>query len=305
MQEDEPSSYHVPLVSYVTAQGLYSGHAVAIAAFDRPASEFVARLPLRVEGAPSDERPAPPRDVQRMDIAWRYQNSMRPGSHVIAAGIPGFACEFDLSQTAVLPKTAAVSCVGRGVSGSIEEVLAQLESHLKMAAQRKLLSRIVVHGLSAAFLDRWTDAAVEVSRFLSRVRAFTRVFGAVAVVSCAKDIPHRTASMSCDALLQIDSFGGRGAGVAGLGKEWLGVLIVHKTFRDRRGLSLRGRGDVWVFKRGRRKYVMERATAAPDDEEISAGHDKNGSGASHEHADIGTHPGVLCNTKPSSSGFDF
>lgn len=314
--EDEPSTYHVPLCSYVTAQGIHSGHAVAVASFDRPAEELVNNLPAHVERNMPSDGPTPRtsderRNVAQMEIAWRYQKNADPSLHIVSGeGMRSFAFDFDLSQTAELPKNAAVSRIGRGVSSSMDEVIEHLHAHLKMAAKRKLLSRIVVHGLSTSFVEDGKNPTLAVSKFLSRIRGFTRIFGAVAVVSCTKDIPHRTASVASDALVRIDSFGGRGAGIAGLGKEWLGVLIVNKTFRESRGLSLRGKGDVWVFKRGRRKYVMERATAAPDDEDMSTavleGKGKSVSNeSSAKKAGEGMQAGMLCGAKTSTSGFEF
>jgi hypothetical protein len=71
-----------------------------------------------------------------------------------------------------------------------------------------------------------------------------------------------------DVVLALDTFGGKGAGVVGLGSEWLGVMTVDKPFRPLGMFKSVPIGTgVWVFKRGRRKYVIEPAATAPDVED--------------------------------------
>lgn len=312
--EDEPTAYHLPLCSYVVAQGIQAGHSVAVASFDTPAEQLLKNLPACVKKQPGDTGragiPLEQRNVTEMKIAWRYQKSADPTTHIVSGDTSrSFAYDFDLSETSDLPQNAAISCLGRGVSASLDALLGQLYSHLEKSARRNLLSRIVIHGLSLAYSGDSRNPADAVARFLCRVRALTRFFGAVAVVSCTEDVSYRAALISSDAAVKIDSFGGRGAGVAGLGKEWLGVLIVKKSYRDGRSPSLKGKGDVWVFKRGRRKYVMERATAAPDEEENGRPvpnkevHLPNRSASSTAHDAVGSNH--LCGTRPDGSGIDF
>lgn len=312
--EDEPSAYHIPLLSYVTAQGIEAGHAVAIVAFDIPADDIVDCLPARAARQLPAERSGGVRGIERrgaprMDIAWRYQKNADPSTHLVSGdGGRSFAYDFDLSQNMEIPNTAAVSRIGYGISRSLDEVLEHLQAHLDKAARLKLLSRIVIHGLSPTVAEGKDDIPEVIPRFLGRVRAFTRIYGAVAVVSCARGLPERTASIASDAMLKLDSFEGQGAGVAGLGKEWLGVLIVKKTFRDARGVSLRGKGDVWVFKRGRRKYIMERATAAPDEEDVADDLSENKSDIGRELGSNGGDESIrrsVCGVRPLSSSFDF
>lgn len=271
--EDIPTSYHLPLCSYVSAQGIQAGHSIAVASFDRPAEQIISNLPACVArkggGVSGPGMGYQQKGGTQMKIAWRYQKNADPTAHIVSGDTAySFAYDFDLSERADIPNNIAISCLGRGVSASLDELLDQLHQHLDKSAKRNLLSRIIIHGLSLANAGMSERPQEEITHFLCRVRALTRYFGAVAVVSCAEDVPYRTALVSSDATLKIDSFGGQGAGVAGLGKEWLGVLIVKKSFREGRAPCLRGKGDVWVFKRGRRKYAMERATAAPDEEEI-------------------------------------
>lgn len=313
--EDHPTAYHVPLCSYVTAQGIQAGHAVAVVSFDSPAERFLRRLPAcvnnqahRIEGIGLRQQQPETTD---MKIAWRYQKNSNSAAQVVSGGAArSFAYDFDLSQSASVPTNAPVSLLGRGISESLDDVLHQIRAHLEKSAERKLLGRIVVHGLSAAHAQKATSPSEAISSFLSRIKAFTRFFGAVAVVSCAADVSHRIAVVASDATLKIDSFGGRGAGVAGLGKEWLGVLIVKKSYRAGRLPSLRGTGDVWVFKRGRRKYVMERATAAPDDEDRvetppildSKKSTRKDSGSLRKKGAVNT---GLCSSRPDDSGIEF
>lgn len=312
--EDHPTAYHLPLCSYVTAQGIQAGHAVAVVSFDSPAERLMRRLPAcmnnhahRIEGIGLRQQQPETTD---MKIAWRYQKNSASAAQVVSGGSArSFAYDFDLSQSAPVPTNAPVSLLGRGISESLDDVLHQIRAHLEKSAERKLLGRIVVHGLSAAHSHKAASPSEAISSFLSRIKAFTRFFGAVAVVSCAADVSHRIAVVASDATLKIDSFGGRGAGVAGLGKEWLGVLIVKKSYRAGRLPSLRGTGDVWVFKRGRRKYVMERATAAPDDEDpvevppiLDSQSTRKDSGSLRKRVAVNT---GLCSSRPDDSGIEF
>lgn len=308
--EDNPTQYHVPLLSYVTVQGLAHHHAVAIASFDRPLDQIMADLPAIV---PSSSTPRPvtrpnvqPQMMMDMKIAWRYQNQNQTHlqqqqqllqQHQQNHALQSFTNDFDLSGPCpTISEKAPVSCIpidlipnpnSSSSSSSLHALIADLERHLHNARQRdrRLVSRIVIHSLPIHHHHYQQSSSSSlplqhIIEFLSSLRTLARVYGAVIVVSCPSPTPapksianaslndnHAAALRTvCDAMLVIDSFDGLGARVAGLGSQWLGVVIVKKTFRFGKGPPFPGRGDVWVFKRGRRKYVFERATCAPDEE---------------------------------------
>lgn len=315
--EDKPTSYHIPLVSYVSAQGLANGHAVAVASFSVPAATIIQNLPAKVDSSP----PGPTHPLSQtsvtahgsvpivdMKIAWRYRTSnSRPIQALPSAAVRAFTTDFDMSQPSTLPTNAALSCLPLQLCHKpYLSLLENISQHLKKASERGLLSRIIVHGVTTA-IERGSNAKddLTVVYFLCRLRSLTRVYGAVAVVSVAPDVSHAVARTSADALIQLDSFNGRGASVAGLGAEWLGVLIIKKTFRYGAAPAVRGRGDVWVFKRGRRKYSFERATAAPEDDDAT---DDVNSGSTYERDADGVNErsptaSLLCgpNSKGTSS----
>lgn len=294
--EDEPSTYHRALCSYIIAQGLIHSHTIAVASFLTPAASLFNNLPACVDAAVA--QPHASRQSPDMEIAWRYQK--RDVAPIVSTDRSrAYISEFDLSQPLKLPTNAAISSLGRGVSASLDQVLQQLEEHMKRAAKRRLLTRVVIFGLSDMQADNGMHNVQHLIRFLCQLRALTRTYGAVAIVTCPREVPFMALRASADAVLKIDSFGGRGAGIAGLGKEWLGVVIVEKTFRCGFGRCLRGKGDVWVFKRGRRKYVMERATAAPD---LEGEDEEGGPGSKHSESNA---EGTICGTGPKSSGMDF
>lgn len=292
--EDKPTSYHIPLMSYVSAQGLANGHAVAVASFSVPAATIIQNLPAKVDSSSTGAaHPLSQASVTAhssvpiadMKIAWRYRTSnSRPIQALPSAAVRAFTSDFDMSQPSTLPTNAALSCLPLQLSEPYLNLLENISQHLKKASERRLLSRIVVHGVTTV-IERGSNAKddLTVVHFLCRLRSLTRVYGAVAVVSVAPDVSHAVARTCADALIQLDSFNGRGAVVAGLGAEWLGVLIVKKTFRYGAAPALRGRGDVWVFKRGRRKYSFERATAAPEDDDATD--DVNSSSTNERDAD--------------------
>lgn len=266
LTEDFPSAYFRAFASYVIAQGLFHKHAVAVASFDTSTRHILQSLPA-VRDVPENTNPVhvARAAVHDMKIAWRYQKYADPSTHIASRqSAPSLALDFDLSTNYSIPSNAPISCLDRDTfSLSLTVLLEQLEMHLSKAAEEKRLARIVVQGLSNAFISHKHD--ISINEFLSRLRGLCRVHRCVAVVTCARDVPLRIQAVASDALIQLDSFEGKGAGVAGLGKEWLGVLVIRKTYRQGCGPGVRGKGDVWVFKRGRRKYTMERATAAPDE----------------------------------------
>lgn len=253
-QEDSPTSYFVPFLNYVTAQAIHNKHSLILVSFQTPADQLLKSLPAP---AKTNAKVIPrPRDVPDMSIAWRYQKLASQRQDV---SFPATATPFDLSSEMEVSNLQAVSCLGRGISKDIQQLEQQILAHLQRAATDGKMTRLVVHGVSAALVD-------DVETFLGKVRGIMRMYGAVGVVSCTNDVKDRVCLVSGDAVLRVDSFGGRGAGAAGLGKEWLGAIVVRKGFGEGH-VSGKGRGDVWVFKRSRRRFVMERATAAPDEEE--------------------------------------
>lgn len=267
--EDAVSGYHGALARYVVAQGVVHGHAVAICTFDEAG---LGGLPGVVGAGVADGEREDDAGDQGLSIAWRYRRQVERA--VGAANATGsgevFVSDFDLSTAGAIAPDAPVSKLGLGVSASLVEVLEQIVAHLAMSKKRALVSRVVVMGLSASLFPAGEFGRAgkrerdPVLLFLNRLRAVAREYSAVVVVTCPRDVPLRHLTVAADAVLRLDSFEGRGAGAAGLGREWLGVMVVEKSYRFGVGRVLPGMGDVWVFKRGRRKYVMERATAAPE-----------------------------------------
>lgn len=305
--EDSPTTYHIPFLSYVTAQGLRHGHAVAVASLCSSADLIVNNLPACVS-QDSPENPTHTMSSVRvpaapdMKIAWRYRNSgaTQPFHTSSKSHLRSFTADFDLSEHDEIPKNAALSSIPVDLNRQpLKTLLTNISQHFQKASQLRLLSRVIIHGLSTALLSDTPDSDLSLTQFLAQLRALISVYGAVGVVSCAADVPYPIMRTSGDAFVAIDSFSGRGAGVAGLGSEWLGVIIVKKTFRL--GCrSLAGRGDVWVFKRGRRKYTMERATAAPEEAE-------NNLTASESTASQGDSSvtSALCAPGPSATKYEF
>lgn len=258
--EDSPSSYHIPLISYVTAQGIQHGHAVAIASFATPVHQIISSLPGRSSTA--DIQPLQ-RQVADMKIAWRYKPELKPDMIGPKSNNTNFTHEFDLSVHADAPHPSApVSCIPVSYDDDrLENLLKDISSHLTNAHKRHLFSRIIIHSLPSSCKNE------ELISFVCRLRTLARRYGSIAIVSIPSHLPYHSLRAASDAILVLDSFHGLGAKVAGLGSEWLGVMTVKKSYRFGKGSAFPGRGDVWVFKRGRRKYTMERATCAPDDEE--------------------------------------
>lgn len=260
--EDAPTAYHTAFLQYITAQGIQCGHAVAIAAFHVPAQRLVELLPACVDRdvQSSESR----RQLTDMKIAWRYQREAEKETvEKIRRVTKGCgALTFDLSSYMQVPTGAAISCLGRGVSKDAGELLQHIQAHMERAAKARMASRVVVHGICEEVVGNGESG---MQRFLGQLRGLMRMYGGVGVVGCGKEVRERLCLVAGDAVVKVESFGGKGGGEVGLGKEWLGVLIVKKGFGEGRGGG-RGRGDVWVFKRGRRRFVMERATAAPEEE---------------------------------------
>lgn len=318
--EDSPTSYHIPLVSYVSAQGLAHGHAVAVASFSVPAANIIQNLPAKVNSATenpahlSSQTSATGRGVLApvtdMKIAWRYRTSnSRPMQAQPSSLLRAFTSDFDLSEASILPTNAALSCLPLHLPHTpYLKLLEDITQHLEKASERRLLSRIVVHGVSTAIeCGSNTGNDLTVVQFLSCLRSLTRIYGAVAVVTVAGDVSHAVARTVSDALIKLDSFDGRGTAVAGLGAEWLGVMIIKKTFRYGAGPALRGRGDVWVFKRGRRKYTFERATAAPEDDEVIDKVDSNSTadGISEDADRQAAASSLVCGSRNKSAPYEF
>ncbi|PXF49859.1 Elongator complex protein 4 [Gracilariopsis chorda] len=266
---DSPTSYHRALCNYVIAQGLAHDHAVLLASFANSVPPMVAAIPS-LAPRPAHPAPAAPRPAAAMSIAWRYANhpaSLRPQPSPPSPQPQ--ALHFDLSRpAAIAPSALFTPLQSHAFSASPALLLHAVRTHLQKAAATRHLARVLITDVSPALMQAAHAATnqITLAELLARLRALARLYAAVIVVCCTPDVPSRLQCVAADAWLQLDSFNGRGAHYAGLGSEWLGVIIVKKAFRSGRASPTRGAGDVWVFKRGRRKYTMERATAAPDHE---------------------------------------
>lgn len=303
---DAPSAYHVAFMNYVAAQGIAHGHALALASFCASSNSILPALPRCTGSSSSSASTRPPADMKTdMQIAWRYQARLQKVLHGKAALDTHYTSEFDVSTPRghddPLPASYPLSEIPVDVSdrACLTTLLRDVEAHLTRAAERRLLSRVLVYGLSS--FHRASDS--DITEFLTRLRSLARVYGCVIVVSYdPAAVPFGAARAAADALLALDSFGGRGAGAAGLGTDWLGVLAVKKAYRlgPAPAHQQRGRGDVWVFKRGRRKYTLERATAAPEEGDADARHDDDEDGGEQVSA-----ASVLCGTGPRKNNLEF
>lgn len=285
VSEDKPTSYHVPLTSYVTAQGIQHEHSIVIASFGMQPKQIINKLPAPVINTSSDDERIGGRND--MKIAWRYgssNNGMNNRNNNEKVNTD-YISDFDLSKEhAKISSNYPISSIP--TCNTLDDLLNNINKHLIKASKIKLLTRIIIHHLSPSTSSSNIN---DIVNFLVRLRSLTRIHDAIAVVSC-HSLPYSVMRTVSDACLVIDSFHGKGAGVAGLGSQWLGVLVVKKIYSIR-GVCLSGRGDVWVFKRGRRKYSLERATAAPDDE-VPDEQDEDDTGSNKTS--------VICGSRPNS-----
>lgn len=274
VQQDSPTAYHEALLSYVTAEGLANDHLILFISLCSPPHTILARLPANVTsasspisrgGAITSTSGVTKSNAPDLQIAWRYAASSPTGMAAARGGVTSrlTAHDFDLSQAASVPSIRSLVPIGPDPASTtpLQSILQALGTHLSSAHGRVV--RVVIHGLSTARFTPPNDLSI--SAFLTRVRALMRQCGGVAVVSCTNDVMFADIHAAVDAVVSIDSFNGAGAVVAGLGREWHGVLVVRKMFREGRAKAIPGKGDVWVFRRSRRRFVIERATAAPDD----------------------------------------
>ena len=273
--EDAPSAYYRPITSYVVAQGLENGHTIAIASFDSDPERLLHSIPAAVKKQDTIHGySAAIREQTEMKIAWRYQNSHRSASSpnvIHGHSASSYTSDFDLSQAPTISSSAPVSLLPTDPAPTdptpLLTLLSNLKLHLQKSTSQSRVSRILITGLSpdnpCSFPSSCSD--ISLTHFLVHLRSLLLEHCAIAVVTCSRDTPNRIQAVCADIWLELNSFEGHGGGIAGLGSDWLGVMVVRKIYRGY-GRIGKGVGDVWVFKRGRRKYVFERATAAPDDD---------------------------------------
>lgn len=285
LAEDTPTAHHTHLMRLYLAQGVAHGHAVALACPSGPAGAVMTGLPgMSPGGAGGAEARRAARAGAALDIAWRYAVEAEVAGRVTAGEGSVYRHGFDLSSVGDGGKGAAVSYLGFGRSLKTEVLVEDVEAHIASAKKRGLLARVGVVGLGGGVWEGGTDAAV-----VHRLRVAAQRAGGVVVVTMPASSIGSGVVREADVFLRLETFGGRGAGVAGLGGEWLGVLNIDKSYRRGKGANL------WVFKRGRRKYVFEIAAAAPDEEESE---DEVG-------VKVGKGEGTLCASGPQSNKFEF
>lgn len=272
--EDHPSSYYRPITSYIIAQGLQHDHTIAIASFDTRPQLVLNSIPaatnkdVSTHGYTTDAR-----ERADMKIAWRYQNPQQSHNYpniIHGESTMAFASDFDLSQPPSIPSSAPISLLPTQSVGAdttpLSTLLSNLKLHLEKSTSQSKLTRVLITGLSPINPPSMTSSSasdISLTHFLVHLRSLLKLHSAIGVVTCSHDTPSRLQAVCADNWLELNSFNGLGGGVAGLGSEWLGVMVVRKIYHGL-GRSKKGVGDVWVFKRGRRKYVFERATAAPE-----------------------------------------
>jgi elongator complex protein 4 len=261
--EDAPTKHHEAFVRIFLAQGLAHGHALALAQQHTPPSSTFSSLPTaRTRSGIVTEPSAVSRP--NLSIAWRYSQTSARTDRASEVDVQAslYRHAFDFSEPSSLSPDAPVSFLGFGTSSCLDDLLTDIRAHLRSAETRRLFPRIVVSGLTPAY---WSEAKMRMNAFVHCLRVLVQRVNAVAVVSLPRCAYVDEIRREADIVLSLDTFDGRGAGVAGLGKEWLGVLVVEKPFRPHGAVKpMRGQADAWVFKRGRRKYVLEHAAAAPE-----------------------------------------
>jgi hypothetical protein len=308
--EDSRTTHYDALARLFLAQGLAHGHAVALAQQHAPASKSFATLPSPRGYAPPGGQTRPASGggggaggADGLNIAWRYAQAKASGTVAGTTSIDSTAATyrhaFDLSDTCAPPESAPVSHLGLGRSDRLSVLLRDVRSHLNSATRRGLLARLAVCGLVPSLWDVDTGS---LERFLHLLRVQVQRSGAVALVTVPKDALSPQLVRESDLVLRLDTFEGRGAGAAGLGGEWLGTLTVAKRFSPLGSVKAVSRQtDVWVFKRGRRKYAFEPAAAAPevdDDAWEASKQPPKGAAATNSQ-------GPLCAPGPQGNKFEF
>lgn len=289
--EDFPTAHYDYFVRIFLAQGLAHGHAVALAQLHAPPAGSFAALPKpRVDNesdvaTASDDRNI---EVPDVNIAWRYtQGSAVTAMHNIPSKTVNGGAEdcyrhtFDLSDIFTLDSTAPISHLGYGSSRCLGDMMRDIAAHIRSSKLRNRLARVAVVGLQSAL---WEESILSVPAFVHHLKVLAERSQAVLLVT----VPGFTASdaiyREADIVLKLDTFGGRGAEVAGLGSDWLGVLSIEKPFRPCGTLkTLDVNCYFWVFKRSRRKYVVEPAAAAPELDDAEAFSKEHGSSAGRRH----------------------
>lgn len=278
--EDFPTANHDYFVRIFLAQGLAHGHAVALAQQHAPPAASFAALPRpRVESS-SGVRPLVEVDsVKASDvtIAWRYLHGsscagVEKSSSNVVSGNGGnevqYRHAFDLSDTMEVTPDHLVSHLGYGSSTCLNNTLRDIMAHIRSGKRRNRVARVVVAGVQSGI---WDESHVSVSAFVHQLRILAEFSQAVVLVTVPSDSLAGEVMREADIVLRLETYGGLGAKVAGLGSDWLGVVSVEKAYRPPGYLkSVRPPSKVWVFKRSRRKYIVEPAAAAPEFEEASS-----------------------------------
>lgn len=289
LTEDHPTSYHRVFSQHFLSQGLSFGHALILTSFTTSSHHILTTLPSPSPSTSSPHHSSTSYNKPDLRIAWRYTPSSTPSRPTRPSN--AHAVTFDLSlPPRPLPSSNALVLPINAATLS-DSLLDDLTESIQACLSKKLLPRVVVAGIG---LEPIADDLL--AKHLCRLRAIARLTGAVVLITAVPYASQRVLSACVDAHLVINSFQGRGTKEAGLGAEWLGIVAVRKCFRDSSGIPVKGRGDVWVFKRGRRKFAFERATAAPDDEDKAKERPA-------ESGKLGA--SSVCGTKVSSSGLEF
>jgi hypothetical protein len=268
--EDAPTTHHDALARLFLAQGLAHGHAVALAQQHVPPADTLAALPAAGGFAPvggAVQRGGGGGGGDGLSIAWRYAQQGKGAAGVASSSSAAamYRHAFDLSEAVSPAADAPVSHLGLGRSSSLSVLLEDVRAHVRSARKRGLLARVAVCGLCS---ELWDVDTVSLQRFLHLLRVIVQRADAVAVVSVPRYAVYPKLLREADIVMRLDTFEGKGAGEAGLGSEWLGVLRIEKSYVVPGAVIFaQRRVDMWVFKRGRRRYVFEVAAAAPDVDE--------------------------------------
>lgn len=284
--EDDATNHHDAFTRLFLAQGLAHSHAVALAQQHSLAQDTFACLPSpRIRAAnsslsaPHSELDSTRTPLQRdgprsestspasIEIAWRYaataeeqKSRYRPKLAKTAADT---SIPMDLSTLCAPQPDAAVSFLGLDQDEpDLKAILGDIASHVATAKQRSLFARVAIAGLVPQL---WDETNLSICQFVHGMRTIVASANAVALITAPSEASTAAVRRMVDAVLEINTYGGKGAGVVGFGDEWNGTIAVKKSFRPHHCIrAFKPVSDVWVFKRGRRKYAFEQATAAPD-----------------------------------------
>lgn len=267
--QDTPTAYYQSFpFSYFFGQGIAHGHATAIVTVLTPALTIFQNLPsLTTKSVASSIESSKSNDEVAPRIAWRYYKSK--DAEVVSRSSysqgkllasTSYSHRFDLSKPLNIapPSSSPVSLLGLYNSLDATTLLQDLTSHASYAQDNKLPCRI---GILDTDLLHLTDFPGGLLGFVWRLKKLAKKYEAVVMVG-VRDKDGGLDAIA-DVCINLESFGGRGTGVAGL-SEGLMVVGVERGPGDGRLKCVKN--SAWVAKRGRRKWSLESAAGGVQDD---------------------------------------